>query len=405
MVRNGYANALALVAALPAFAFAQAPSVQTASPDPNHPILSAAFNADVDRVTGSPLTRINRFRLLENGASAFPEKLNLVRNARHSVLFTTMVAGWDTTARQFADELVAAAQRGVQVRCILDGQRTDPRFARRLNRGGVKVATWNSFVDFSRAGRIHKKVVVADLSRAVTGGMNMKDEYNLGDGVNTDHYLDTDILVEGEGATLIARGFLGLYQELEPRDVGARALSAIANAVVTPIASGHVGAARYVLQDSDKGDLFVDDYYKRCFDAAREQIVWHVHAIIGNDPLSDAVKDAAARGVNVIFLTSSLKADQDRLGWLIGYFKYHGGRLLFRRKFRGSGVQVYEMDIAIHSKVVTVDGVMASVGSYNFSTSVQKNIENAFVVHDPNLVRDVEDMFQRHLAQAKRVRW
>src|SRR5687767_7570860 len=135
MVRTAR-RALFLLLALSPHAGAQ---VITASPDPAHAILSAPVQSWADGLMNAPLTAGNRFVLLENGVRSFPEKLALVSGAQQHVFFSTMIAGWDTTGRQLAQGFIDAAARGVEVRCLLDGQRTDPRFYLALRRGGVKV--------------------------------------------------------------------------------------------------------------------------------------------------------------------------------------------------------------------------------------------------------------------------
>ena len=77
----------------------------------------------------------------------------------------------------------------------------------------------------------------------------------------------------------------------------------------------------------------------------------------------------------------------------------------FPHESRGNtAIEVWESDVPIHSKVMTIDGVMASIGSYNFSTTSQKNMELTVEVHDPTLVSEVEQMIERDLQQATRAR-
>ena len=67
-----------------------------------------------------------------------------------------------------------------------------------------------------------------------------------------------------------------------------------------------------------------------------------------------------------------------------------------------TGIEVWESRVPIHSKVMTVDGVMASVGSYNFSTTSQKNRESTYLVYDPLLVRDAEFLIEFDLLRSTR---
>lgn len=386
--------------------------VVTPAPDPNHPLLSASVQAWADGLPGvgsapsGPLSAGNRFVLLENGVASFPAKLALIGGASGQVFFSTMVAKWDQTGRQLADAMRDAVQRGVRVRCILDGQRSDPRLIRALRARGVQVALFNPWFDFGgRTGRFHQKVVVADLRAAITGGMNASDAYNLGDGQN-DHYKDTDLRVEGDAAASVSLTFLRQWLELVPGDQEAQDLLARA-ATWGPlgVAGGpgaRVGCARFLVQESDRGSHAIRAYYQRCFQEARRQVLWHVNNMIPTRELTDALRGAAARGARVAVLTNSPRANARRHGPFLGWFQSLYQRLQ-RLRLRGSGIEVWELDVPIHSKALTVDGVLASIGSYNYSSSSERNLEATCVVYDPALVHEVEAMFERDLQRARRV--
>lgn len=397
---------LAALALLGLLARGAAGQVVTPAPDPDHPILSAATQAWADGLIGAPLTGGNAFTLLENGVQSFPEKLALVRAAQQDVFFTTMVAAWDDTGREMVRALGDAVARGVRVRCLLDGQRAERRFVRELRDRGVRVALFNPWLDVGgRRHRFHQKLLVADLRTMITGGMNMADAYNRGDGRN-DGYKDTDVRVAGDGAASASLVFLAQWLELEPGDAEARALLASATTWgPLPLAGGppaRAGCARWLVQESDRGSTVLRDYYARCFGAARRQVLWHVNNLIPTDELTDALRAAVRRGVRVAIVTNSARANRRRVGWLLGLFQSAFQRLQ-RLRLRGTGIEMWELDVPLHSKALTVDGVMASIGSYNYSSSSERNLEAACVVYDPALVHEVEAMFARDLAAARRV--
>lgn len=63
------------------------------------------------------------------------------------------------------------------------------------------------------------------------------------------------------------------------------------------------------------------------------------------------------------------------------------------------------LDAPVHSKALVVDGVMASVGSYNLgSKSADTKLESTLVVYDPAAVAEVEAMLLRDLANSTRLR-
>jgi cardiolipin synthase len=303
----------------------------------------------------------------------------------------------DTTGRELGKALVGAVKRGVKVFAILDGNLTDPRFYARLRLGGVKVVRFNKIFKRDRKHRMHMKAVITDSRSAVLGGMNLSDDYNLGDGQN--HYFkDTDLLVHGDAAMQAALHFQSLWRDLKPDSQGPE----VAWQDMQPITDYRRSVARFIAQESDEGSSAIRDYYIRCFYAARERIIWHVNNLNPKGPLIPALKAAVDRGVRVICITNSIKATGGLYGEKIGDAWY---KVLSRNRMglADVGVELHELDVPVHSKALVVDGVMASVGSYNLGSSKSDvNLESTFVVYDAQLVGQVEAMLDRDLARSTR---
>lgn len=84
------------------------------------PIGSAAFRTHLQELTGAPIRSGNQVELLVDGAMSRPERLALIRSARQSICLQTLIFKQDTCGTETARELIAAAQRGVDVRVIID---------------------------------------------------------------------------------------------------------------------------------------------------------------------------------------------------------------------------------------------------------------------------------------------
>jgi cardiolipin synthase len=403
--------ALAIVFALSTAPAALAQSVITQSPDPAHTILCEAFQSETDFRSHTRLTSGNRLELLEDGVQSLPARLAMIATATSQIMVQTMLWNYDTAGKLYADALIARARAGVEVRAVVDGLLADPRIYHRLRDGGVKVVRYNpfglGFVTNRRTGRMHEKVLCVDVDRAIAGGMNLANDYLLGGPQFPDRYHDVDLHIEGFGAVEVARRFLEIYTSLEPTDAPAHVLLAsLAARQQSPPARGPVrdGTARSICNEPDLGNEFITDYYVRVLGEAKQQVVWHSNNPMPVDPLLQAAKDAARRGVRVVIVTNSRKAFLAKNGSLVGWIQDLIVRKIARDRLKNTGIQIYEMDRPIHSKTLTIDGVMASIGSYNFSfSSVDKNIEQAIVTYDPAIVRKVEEMFERDLATATRV--
>lgn len=71
-------------------------------------------------VTRRPLTGGNRFQVLKNGEQAYPAMLQAIDNAVDHVLLVSYLFEVDAIGRAFVAALIAAQQRGVEVRVIID---------------------------------------------------------------------------------------------------------------------------------------------------------------------------------------------------------------------------------------------------------------------------------------------
>jgi phosphatidylserine/phosphatidylglycerophosphate/cardiolipin synthase-like enzyme len=122
------------------------------------------------------------------------------------------------------------------------------------------------------------------------------------------------------------------------------------------------------------------------------------------EPILSELKGAGLRGVRVVVLTNSKLAYQRRNGKLIGFFQNWFNNEFYQDKLRSPGIELWELDWPIHSKALTIDGVMASIGSYNFGrSSIAENTEQVVATYDPAVIAAVEAMFDVDLARATRV--
>jgi phosphatidylserine/phosphatidylglycerophosphate/cardiolipin synthase-like enzyme len=108
--------------------------------------------------------------------------------------------------------------------------------------------------------------------------------------------------------------------------------------------------------------------------------------------LAEAILRAKERGVDVRILTCGLSdVPKMRIGciWLYGRFLKHG-------------VRIYEYNKStLHSKILTIDGLFSSLGSYNLDRmSTLSNLEVALNVFDTNTAQDLEKQFFEDLEEA-----
>src|SRR6185312_9363267 len=157
---------------------AQGPPTSNIEPDcsPNIALLSDV----TERITRGPVTAGNAVTILEGGDNAYPAMLTAIAGAQRCIAMASYIFRDDAAGRQFSDALIAAAQRGVMVRVLLDGVGAGYFFSRELLRmraGGVMVErflhTWLPWRMPFLNMRNHRKLLVVDGSTAVLGGINV----------------------------------------------------------------------------------------------------------------------------------------------------------------------------------------------------------------------------------------
>ena len=151
--------------------------------------------------------------LLHDAVQAFAARGHSARMAERSLDVQYYIWRQDLTGKLLEHELMAAAERGVRVRLLIDDMNVDgmddalramdahPNLEVRLfnpgrNRdGGIRRAIEMAlrFVGFNR--RMHNKAWIADNRLAVVGGRNVGDEYF--DAADDKNFQDADLLLLG----------------------------------------------------------------------------------------------------------------------------------------------------------------------------------------------------------------
>jgi cardiolipin synthase len=152
--------------------------------DHRHLVTLAAATA---KVLDRPLLPGNCVNLLENGDAAYPDMLEAIAGARHSITLSTYIFDRDEAGQAFARALGEAVRRGVAVRVLIDatGMRYSwPSILAALRREGVPHARFLRTFPLRRMLevnlRLHRKIMVVDGRIGFTGGMNIRAGHWLG---------------------------------------------------------------------------------------------------------------------------------------------------------------------------------------------------------------------------------
>lgn len=164
------------------------------------------------------------FLLLSGPQDAYSSRLALVDAAQKTLDLQYYAIHADASTERLLRGVVAAAQRGVRVRVLLDDFHSTGRDAQVMRlafvpnvemrmfnpvagaRGSAIGRMWSALGDFSRAQqRMHNKLFIADNAMGVTGGRNLGDAY-FGNS-EAGNFVDLDVLAAGPIVQDLSRSF------------------------------------------------------------------------------------------------------------------------------------------------------------------------------------------------------
>ena len=392
------------------------------------------------------------FYPLLSGHDALGVRLRLLEMAERSVDVQYFLMKDDTAGRLFAGALLAAADRGVRIRFLLDDVFTtvedeglemldrhesiDVRLYNPVARGGVM--TFNFLAEFKRANRrMHNKSFTADNQVTVVGGRNIADEYFE---LRTDaEFIDFDIVGIGPVAADVSDEF-DLYwnhQRSVPMEAFAGDISdeefeawrlridaefenahttvyapAVHTELVTHLFDGvvplHPAPYEVVTDDPEKLVTQIDEsrqtLVNHLSDIAEEaefEVIAITPYFVPQEAGINFWRSLTERGIRVIVLTNSLASNN--------HTAVHSGYARHRKDIIRAGIELYEARVdavnasvsedapdvlTLHTKVLVFDERKLFAGSLNLDPrSIDINAEMGIVVDSPELVADLRSAF------------
>jgi putative cardiolipin synthase len=426
---------------------------------PSFALPVAASDTVLDRAVGALMARgaaRNGLAMVADNLDAFAIRALTAREARRSLDLMYYIWRRDLTGRLLAHEIIAAADRGVRVRVLIDDINTrgsDRVFLaldahrnielRLFNPGrmreGAIARTLELMLRAFRANRrMHNKAWIADGRLAIVGGRNIGDEYF--DAAKAANFHDLDMILMGDVVGQSERIFDSFWNSAATLPIRAlamrrrrslrrlrRQIARLARSSIALPFLKRVGARlsfEAMLGDgetihwTDQATVASDPPEKARGEGSVRWLTTTLYPLIRNarrsvqiispyfvpsDAGRAALIELARRGVDVAILTNSLAATDVTV--------VHGGYAPCRLPLLQGGVKLFELQArarrsgrvplgssgaSLHTKAFSVDGRVGFVGSFNFDPrSAALNTEMGVVFEDPTLVAELMAMFQR----------
>jgi len=406
MARAARILAVLLAMAIPLAGCTSAPPTPGADPD----LLADAAGADParsldlmrqqeERLARKPFLPGNRVDLLVNGPATFAALAEAINGATtridmESYEFDQQAGG------QFADLLLAARARGVEVNLIYDAWGafdTPAALFDRLRQGGVRVLEYNPLrlngrVPVQPNHRDHRKLLCVDGRVAITGGVNISRVYENRPGhyaTNPDKqaWRDTDVRIEGPVVAQFEQYFMETWRSQKGPP--------LAPPPPTPSIPRGPTLVQAIDGAPDNGRPLIYRTLVAAIELSRRSVHLTTGFFVPTPDLARALKAAAQRGVDVQIVVPG-RSDSDAA--------LAAGRADYGELMR-AGVRIHERQQRIlHAKTTVIDGAWSAVGSSNLDwRSVIWNNEIDAIILDRAFGAQMEAMFAADVAASRTI--
>lgn len=336
----------------------------------------------------APLCINNDSKIYTDGNIQFEDMINDIKSARSHINVEYYIIKDDETGRAFMSSLCERLKAGVRVRLIYDdvgSMRLDDSFFNEFKRLGGEAHPFLPvmFPAMTRSlnYRNHRKICVIDGCTAYIGGMNIGDEYR-GRNLYFKFWRDTHMRIVGDSVRYIDRCFALDWLFVSNKEIEEKALC-------SPEDVKNVSPMQIVSSGPDSEWESIMQAFLLMISSAEKSIKITSPYFVPEKSIIDALKTAALSGVEVDIIIPD-KPDH--------FFVFWATRANIQTLLE-AGVTIHEYTGGfIHSKMIVVDGVIASVGTANFDMrSLRLNFEiNAFI-YDAELAGEVERCFDEDL--------
>lgn len=403
--------------------------------------------------------------LVPDNLAAFALRALSARAASRTLDLQYYIWEEDVTGRLLAREVLRAADRGVQVRLLLDDlyvRRSERELTTLAQHPRIEIRLYNPFhfrswgavgqaIEFLFAGyrlnhRMHNKAWIVDGNLLIGGGRNIGDEYF--DASHQFNFRDLDMVVVGAavaqacalfdrywrssrlrpikqvatgrtleggldalrrrlGRAIAAAPAAGPYEE---RLQGLSGLAALLEEGRTLVATDKV---RILADPPGKGMMrrhapgLLPAIHAALKAARREAILISPYFVPGRRG-TRLLMSLTRRGVRVAILTNSLAATD--------VLAVHGGYARYRRRLLRAGIELHELKrggqegkslfgsggASLHTKAFCVDGELTFVGSFNLDPrSANLNTEMGTFVDHPDPAACLRAEYARLIAPSQ----
>ncbi|MBS4212136.1 cardiolipin synthase [Neobacillus rhizophilus] len=324
------------------------------------------------KLGNSPISFDTATKVLTNGEETFSHIMEELKRARHHIHLEYYIIRHDQIGQEIKNILIEKANQGVKVRFMYDAVgswKLSKAYINDLKNAGIETVPFGPvklpFLNNKFNFRNHRKIIVIDGNIGFVGGLNIGDEY-LGRNKDIGFWRDTHLMLRGEAVRTLQLIFLqDWYYMTNHSFLTAEYLS-------PQIDHKSHGGVQLIAGGPDNEWSVIKNIFFSMIGSARKSVWIASPYFIPDEDIFSAIKVAALSGIDVRLLVPN-RPDKRIV--------FHASRSYFPELLE-AGVKVFEYERGfMHSKIVIVDGELASIGTSNMDMrSFHLNFEvNAFL--------------------------
>ncbi|MCU0105426.1 cardiolipin synthase [Acholeplasma vituli] len=335
-----------------------------------------------------PIYENTKTTFIPTGEAKFNYLLELFKAAKTCIYIEYFIINTGKAFDQIFPILKEKAAAGLDVRIIYDdfgsSMNLPNDFDKRLRKAGIQVYNFNPVrprLNLSMNYRDHRKIVIVDHQKAITGGMNLADEYfNVIERFG--HWKDASILIEGDAVKSLSRIFLTNWEHKTKQ--------------FEKVDDHHfikMPSDGYVIPFSDSPldrNLITKHTYMLMIQSAKKHIWITTPYFIIDQELQTALYLQATSGVEIDLFIPGIP-DKKYIATVSEYY--------YKQLLQLPNVRIHKYNNGfIHSKIVYIDDVQATVGTTNFDfRSLYLHFENTVWLYKTSSLVDIKSYLDETL--------
>lgn len=357
-----------------------------------------AFNSD------SPIFVNNDINIYKDGVEKFKDLKEELLKAKHHIHLEYYIVNSDEIGNEIKDILIKKALEGVKVRFIIDkvGSSSLKRsYIKDLKKAGVSVVMYSYFlapllkvINTQINYRNHRKIVVIDGQVGFLGGINIGDEY-LGRNKKFGYWRDTHLMIKGDFVLALQAVFLDDFITIEKAN---NSYTFYDKEFDKYFPENTVAKERVLMQlvKSGPDSIFpaIMQSILKMIMTARENIYITTPYFVPPSSIIEALRIASLSGVDVKIIFPE-KSD---------HFMVNKASKSYLAELMDCGIEVYFYDKSsfIHSKTMTIDGKICTLGTANMDIrSFELNYEINTVIYDKEITCKLDALFFEDLLKCR----